>query len=124
MSEMLPSPHRPRVVEIQRATCSYFGLDVAEMSSDRRIRAITWPRQIAMFLCRELTSNSLAAIGHRFGHRDHSTVVHALRHVERRLTDDPETSIALDKIYRAVARMAAKRVHQSTPDRVAPADVA
>lgn len=114
MSEMLPPLHWPRIMEIQLATCSYFGLDGAEMSSDRRSRVVAWPRQMAMFLCRELTSNSLPAIGRMFGHRDHSTVIHAIRRVERRLQEDPEASIALVQICRAVARMANERVNEST----------
>jgi chromosomal replication initiator protein len=63
--------------QILQAVAQHFGLKVSELRSKGRQRAIVFPRQIAMFLCRELTNASLAAIARDFGGRDHTTVLHA-----------------------------------------------
>jgi len=68
---------------------------------------------MAMFLARELTPQSLPAIGRSFGDRDHSTVIHAIRNVERRLRDDPATASALRQICRSVARLANDRTNEA-----------
>src|SRR3546814_17879774 len=60
--------------EIQRAVCAHYRLDKSEMASKRRVRAIARPRQVAMYLAKELTPRSYPEIGRRFGGRDHSTV--------------------------------------------------
>jgi chromosomal replication initiator protein len=81
---------RPRITidEIQRAVCAHYRLDKSEMSSKRRVRAIARPRQVAMYLAKELTPRSYPEIGRKFGGRDHSTVIHAVRAVEAlRLAD-------------------------------------
>lgn len=69
---------------IQRKVCEHFDLRIADMSSRRRPESIAFPRQIAMFLSRELTNNSLSAVGEAFGGRDHGTVIHAVRTVKDR----------------------------------------
>ena len=58
------------------------------MSSARRARAVARPRQVAMYLAKQLTSRSLPEIGRKFGNRDHTTVMHAVRRVEELRTDD------------------------------------
>ncbi|MEM8916684.1 MAG: helix-turn-helix domain-containing protein, partial [Pseudomonadota bacterium] len=68
--------------EIQRAVAEHFRIRVADMHSHRRMRSITRPRQIAMYLCKELTERSLPEIGRKFGGRDHTTVIHAVRKVQ------------------------------------------
>lgn len=70
------------IASIQRAVCERFGIPQIEMSSHRRGRAVARPRQVAMYLARELTPLSLPAIGRRFGGRDHTTVMHAIKKVE------------------------------------------
>ncbi len=64
---------------IQKYVADYYKLKVAEMYSQKRTRAIARPRQVAMWLCRELTAHSLPEIGEAFGGRDHTTVLHACR---------------------------------------------
>ncbi len=76
------------VSEIQIATCKYFGLSNDELLSSGRAARIAWPRQVAMYLSRELTSESLPAIGRHFGGRDHTTVLHACRRASARISDD------------------------------------
>lgn len=67
--------------EIQRVTAEVFGIKVREMTSDRRSASVVYPRHVAIFLARELTSHSLPAIGRAFGNRDHTTVIHSLKRV-------------------------------------------
>lgn len=76
-------PARVTIADIQREVADVFRVPVAEMTSDRRFRAVARPRQVAMALARELTPKSLPDIGRRFGWRDHATVAHAIRQVER-----------------------------------------
>jgi len=74
--------------EIQRAVADYFNLRLSEMLSQRRARNIARPRQVAMYLAKQLTSRSLPEIGRQFGGRDHTTVMHAVRKIEDLRRDD------------------------------------
>ncbi len=74
--------------EIQRVVAEHFKIRVADMHSHRRMRSITRPRQIAMYLCKELTQRSLPEIGRKFGGRDHTTVIHAVRKVVELCSED------------------------------------
>ncbi len=80
---------RTTIEEIQRKTAEYYKLDLRELHSPRRVRRVARPRQVAMFLARELTSRSLPDIGRRFGGRDHTTVLHACRRIEELCRTDP-----------------------------------
>jgi len=73
---------------IQRKVAEHFDVRVADMTSKRRPANIAFPRQIAMYLARELTKNSLAEIGEAFGGRDHGTVLHAHRLVQERMRNE------------------------------------
>ncbi len=70
------------VDEIQRAVAEYYNLRLSELLSARRSRNIARPRQVAMYLAKQLTERSLPEIGRRFGGRDHTTVIHAVRKIE------------------------------------------
>ena len=78
------SANRRRITidEIQRTVCQFYRLDRSEMSSKRRTRAVVRPRQVAMYLSKVLTPRSYPEIGRKFGGRDHSTVIHAVRLIE------------------------------------------
>ena len=78
------------VAEIQQHTAEAFGISVEALLSTSRAGAVAWPRQIAMYLSRELTSQSLPAIGQAFGGRNHTTVLHACKRTAQRIADDPE----------------------------------
>jgi chromosomal replication initiator protein len=80
---------RTTIEEIQRKTAEYYKLDLRDLHSSRRVRRVARPRQVAMFLARELTSRSLPDIGRRFGGRDHTTVLHACRRIEELCRSDP-----------------------------------
>jgi chromosomal replication initiator protein len=83
---------RLTVDHIQEVTAEAFGLTRGELLSDSRAARLAWPRQVAMYLAREHTSETLPSIGERFGGRNHSTVLHAHKRTSERLATDPEAS--------------------------------
>jgi chromosomal replication initiator protein len=80
---------RVTIEEIQKKVAEHFNIRMADMVSARKQRAIARPRQIAMYLSKRLTSRSLPEIGRKFGGRDHTTVMHAVRKVEELMSLDP-----------------------------------
>ncbi len=76
------------IESIKRQVCKYFNITLKDMDSNKRTRNITIPRQIAMYLARELTGESLPKIGEHFGGRDHSTVVHSCRKISQEIIED------------------------------------
>jgi chromosomal replication initiator protein len=79
--------HSITIEQIQRRVAEHFDVRVADMTSKRRPASIAFPRQVAMYLARELTKASLNEIGEAFGGRDHGTVLHACKLVKRRMTE-------------------------------------
>ncbi|OZA17283.1 MAG: chromosomal replication initiation protein DnaA [Novosphingobium sp. 17-62-19] len=86
------SANRRRITidEIQRTVCQFYRVDRTEMGSKRRARAVVRPRQVAMYLAKVLTPRSYPEIGRKFGGRDHSTVIHAVRLIEELRTRDAD----------------------------------
>jgi len=82
------SDRRISIEEIQKRVAEYFNIKLAEMSSARRSRQVARPRQVAMYLAKQLTSRSLPEIGRKFGGRDHTTVMHAVKKVEELTVSD------------------------------------
>jgi chromosomal replication initiator protein len=76
------------IEQIQRHVAEHFDIRLADMSSKRRPANIAFPRQVAMYLSRELTRSSLSEIGEAFGGRDHGTVLHAHRQVRDKISKD------------------------------------
>ncbi len=90
LKDILPA-RKPKVITIsliQKAVSEYFNLRLDDFKSKRRTRSVAFPRQIAMYLCRELTDNSLPKIGEEFGGRDHTTVMHAHEKISSDLQED------------------------------------
>jgi chromosomal replication initiator protein len=96
------TPTRRTVAEIQAAVSQHFGLSPTELLSSARTTRVAWPRQMAMYLARELTGESLPAIGRQFGGRDHTTVLHAWRRASQRISSDPSSREAVDKLHQAL----------------------
>ncbi len=94
------SPQPRSIVEIQAAACEHFGLSADELLSSARTQRIAWPRQVAMYLSRELTGESLPAIGRHFGGRDHTTVLHAWRRTAARIASDEASRQAVESLCR------------------------
>jgi chromosomal replication initiator protein len=80
-SILISSTAQLTVERIQGVVAEYFKISLADMYSKRRLKSIVVPRQIAMYLCKELTKSSLPDIGDRFGKRDHTTVLHAVQKI-------------------------------------------
>lgn len=83
---------------IQKVVAEYFDIRVADMKSTRRPKSIAYPRQIAMYLSRNLTKSSLPEIGEAFGGRDHSTVIYAYRLIEEKVNSDFSLKKAVNSI--------------------------
>jgi chromosomal replication initiator protein len=79
---------RVTIDEIQRRVAEHCNIRLSEMTSERRARAVARPRQIAMYLAKQLTTRSLPEIGRKFGGRDHTTVMHAVRKIEELTLSD------------------------------------
>ena len=79
---------RVSIDEIQKRVAEHFGIRLAELMSARRARAVARPRQVAMYLSKQLTSASLPGIGKKFGGRDHTTVMHAVKKIEELIAVD------------------------------------
>ncbi len=86
------------IAAIQKKTCELFHIDAAMMTAKKKTAKIALARQVAMYLSRSLTDNSLKLIGASFGGRDHSTVIHACDLVSKRLSSDPSFREKIDRI--------------------------
>tara|TARA_B100000965_G_scaffold282197_1_gene240014 strand:- start:2305 stop:3705 length:1401 start_codon:yes stop_codon:yes gene_type:complete len=82
------SNKRITIDEIQNKVSNYYNLKIEDMTSSRRIRSFARPRQIAMYLSKKLTTRSLPEIGRKFGGRDHTTVIHAVKKIEQLKTEN------------------------------------
>jgi chromosomal replication initiator protein len=100
LKDLVPAAkQKPITVErIQEAVAEYFGLGMEDMKARRRTRTVAFPRQVAMFLARELTDLSLPRIGEAFGGRDHTTVIHAYEKIQEASREDSSLQKSLDTI--------------------------
>ncbi len=90
LTDLLRSTERRITIdEIQKKVAEHYNIRVADMHSARRARAVARPRQVAMYLAKQLTPRSLPEIGRKFGGRDHTTVIHAVRKIEELSAYDP-----------------------------------
>ena len=102
LKDMLRSfDKRITIDEIQKKVAEHFNISVKEMQSSRRARTVARPRQIAMYLAKQLTSRSLPEIGRKFD-RDHTTVMHAVRKVEELIVEDVSLAENVDALRRAL----------------------
>ncbi|AWK87883.1 chromosomal replication initiator protein DnaA [Azospirillum thermophilum] len=91
---------RITIDEIQKRVAEHFNIRVADMHSARRARAVARPRQVAMYLAKQLTARSLPEIGRKFGGRDHTTVMHAVKKVEELRASDPSFAEDIELLRR------------------------
>ena len=102
LKDMLRSIDRKTTIdEIQKKVAEYFNISVKELQSSRRARTVARPRQIAMYLAKQLTSRSLPEIGRKFD-RDHTTVMHAVRKVEGLIGEDASLAESVNALRRAL----------------------
>ncbi|MDZ4840805.1 MAG: chromosomal replication initiator protein DnaA [Hyphomicrobium aestuarii] len=91
-------PRRVKIEDILRVVSRHFGVSKGDLLSQRRHRSVVWPRQIGMYLAKQMTARSLPEIGRRFGNRDHTTVIHAIRKIEGILSDNPKLRDELEEL--------------------------
>jgi len=91
---------RVTIEEIQKKVAEHFNTRLSDMSSARRARAVARPRQVAMYLSKQLTSRSLPEIGRKFGGRDHTTVMHAVSRIESLMNSDSAIADDLELLKR------------------------
>jgi chromosomal replication initiator protein len=97
-------PRRIKVEDILRIVSRHFAVSKADILSDRRHRSVVRPRQIGMYLAKQLTSRSLPEIGRRFGNRDHTTVLHAIRKIDKEMGDNPHLKEEIEELKRQLNR--------------------
>lgn len=95
-----------RIEDIQRVVARHYNVSKVELLSDRRTRTIVKPRQVAMYLAKVLTLRSLPEIGRRFGGRDHTTVLHAVRKIETLAETDSALAHEIDLLKRQISEQA------------------
>jgi chromosomal replication initiator protein len=93
-------PKRVKIEDIQRLVANHYNVSRADILSSRRTATVVRPRQIAMYLAKSLTLRSLPEIGRRFGGRDHTTVLHAVRKIEGMVAKDTELATEIDHLKR------------------------
>jgi len=99
--------HKEKVISsdyIKTTVSKYFNIDVKDMDSSKRSNDIAFPRQIAMFLCRELAKMQYKNIGNNFGNRDHSTVMHACSKIELEIKNNKETFMHVDNLKNIIMK--------------------
>jgi chromosomal replication initiator protein len=97
---------RVRIEDIQRIVARHYNVSKTELLSNRRTRTIVKPRQVAMYLSKVMTPRSLPEIGRRFGGRDHTTVLHAVRKIETLTTSDNTLAQELELLKRLIGEQA------------------
>ena len=99
---------RVTIEEIQKRVSEHFNVRVTDMHSARRARAVARPRQVGMYLAKQLTGRSLPEIGRRFGGRDHTTVMHGVRRIEELKISDGQIAEDVEMLRRAVGSVLAQ----------------
>jgi chromosomal replication initiator protein len=104
LKDILPptSPKKITIEFIQKEVSSYYGLDLKDLISKKRNKHISYPRQIAMYLCRKYTDASYPQIGEQFGGRDHTTVMHANDKIEKEILNDQEVSQLINELSKKI----------------------
>jgi chromosomal replication initiator protein len=107
LRDLLKAQTRPISIDlIQEAVTNRFNLKLSDMKARKRTDAVAYPRQIAMYLSRELTPASLPEIGNAFGGRDHTTVIHAINKIEQKMKQDPDLAANIESLIQQVKGVA------------------
>jgi len=95
----------PTLDAVKRAAMRTFNVSKSDLESPCKQQSIVYPRQIAMYLCRTLTQKSLPQIGRSFGKRDHTTVLHAVRKITKKMDMDPDLAMDVDRVTETLRTM-------------------
>lgn len=106
LKDILPGfENRKITIElIQQVVADYYSIGLESLLSQRRTMEITYPRQIAMYLCKEMTESSLKSIGKSFGGRDHTTVISACKKISSDLESDPKLAVIIEDIQKRIRK--------------------
>ncbi|HTP52346.1 MAG TPA: chromosomal replication initiator protein DnaA [Anaeromyxobacteraceae bacterium] len=103
LHDVIPPPgYRPTIERIQEAVAAHFGITVARLTSTSREQKIALPRQVAMYLCRELAKETLQSIAEKFNKKDHTTVISAIDRVTELMTEDESIRLAIQALRERV----------------------
>ena len=107
LKDVYPESHSKEITMdvIQEVVASYYNLKVDDLNSSKRTKALAFPRQIAMYLCRELTDTSLPQIGEFFGGRDHTTVLHAHNKISEEKAENIKLDNTLQELVNKIKRI-------------------
>lgn len=97
-----PPPRQPCVSDIQRAVAVHYGVTRAEILSIRHPKKIVMPRQVAVFICRQLTGHSYPDLGRRFGNRHHATLIYAYQKIDELIQTSPSVAADVKSITETV----------------------
>lgn len=103
LSDILRSNEKYITIDfIQRKVCEFYNIKLSDLNAAKRQKTIATARQVAMYLCKQLTTKSLPDIGKNFGGRDHSTVIHAVKKIKERLSIDREFATDLEILSKSI----------------------
>ncbi|QQO10016.1 chromosomal replication initiator protein DnaA [Breznakiella homolactica] len=110
LKDVFASPRQTNmsIETIQRVVADYFSLSHNDLKSKKRTQNIVFPRQLSMFIAREITEYSTTEVGQSFGGRDHTTVMHACQKIEERITADPSLESTIQTLIRMIKEYSAK----------------
>lgn len=86
------------IEKIQKTVAEHFQLKVSELKSSKRLKNLVFPRQISMYICRKMTDLSYPEIGSKFGGKDHSTIIHAIKKIDKKIEEDLHTKTLVEKL--------------------------
>ncbi len=110
LKDMFSSPRQNNVTMdiIKKTVAEYFGLTYSDLNGKKRTKAIAFPRQVAMYIAREITEYSTTEVGLEFGGRDHTTVMHACQKIETRMRMDPTLEPIIQHLIRTIREHSSK----------------
>lgn len=97
-----PKQNNVTIETIQKVVADYFSLSYTDLKSKKRTKAISFPRQLAMYIAREITEYSTTELGMEFGGRDHTTVMHGCQKIEERLKAEPSLETTIQKLNKLI----------------------
>ncbi len=107
LKDIIHSKEKDRMITvklIQQVTADYFNISPADITGKKRTKSFSFPRQIAMYLCRQLTDESLPYIGEQFGGKDHTTILHGCKKIQRDIETDYNLKKAVENIQKMIQK--------------------
>ena len=93
------------IEKIQKFVAEHFQIKLSDLKSSKRLKNLVFPRQIAMYICRQLTELSYPEIGAKFGGKDHSTIIHAIKKIDRKIEEDLQTRNLVEKLMEKISNL-------------------